>query len=267
MALLVPTGTKQEANSLVLISSEDRLPGNSISSFYLPDQPNSTNLQYIEPISFDSILFIETLTTSNNSFVVNGVTITLTPGYYNVSSNQIETEIQTQLNGALGPIVFTVTNVSNIPNVERVNITSTAPFTIDQASLRFMRATGLFAFVVPSTNQTFNYTILTPTAYFDVVASQIHRGVADDSSSGIVNGVLFRIQLGTISTVLKDVVTLQQSDQKKIFFPQATAWPVVQWQLLDEWRTPIELQPNSIWWVILKTGYIVVQRNATGFNS
>jgi len=257
--MLVATGTEQEANSYIAISSEDRISGQPVSSFTLRSLPQSKNIQYVEPISFDSILYIDNVTSVNNKFVVNGTTITLTPGFY--SGGTFATELQTQLNAALGPIVFTVTDVTTMPNSSRFRIQATAPYTVDVVSARFARLSGIFVVTVPTVDQTFSYTLLTPSAYFDVVASQIHRGVPDDSSAGTVTGLLFRVQMGQIPFVLKDVVTLQQSTRKMIFFPQATEWPVVTWQLLDEWRTPLECQPNSVWWVILRNKYVQVQTN------
>lgn len=257
--MLVATGTEQEANSFIAISSEDRITGQLLSSFNLRTLPQSKNIQYVEPISFDSILYVDNVTSSNNFFTVNATTITLTPGFYN-SGATFAAEVQTQLNAALGPIVFTVTDVTTMPNSVRLRIQATAPYSVDDVSLRFARLSGIFV-TGATVDQTFSYTLLTPTAYFDVVASQLHRGVPDDSSSGSVTGLLFRVQMGQIPFVLKDVVTLQQSGEKKIFFPQATEWPSITWQLLDEWRTPLELQPNSIWWVILKNKYVQVQTN------
>jgi len=258
--MLVATGTVQEANSFIAISSEDRISGQDISSFSLRILPQSKNIQYVEPVSFDSILYIDNVTSSNNSFIVNGVTITLTPGFYN-SGATFATELQTQLNATLGPIVFTVTDVTTMPNSVKLRIQATAPYTVDTVSARFARLSGIFVVTTPTVDQIFSYTLLTPSAYFDVVASQLHKGLPDDSSSGSVTGLLFRVQMGQIPFVLKDVVTLQQSARKMIFFPQATEWPVVTWQLLDEWRTPLECQPNSIWWVILKNKYVQVQTN------
>ena len=70
-------------------------------------------------------------------------------------------------------------------NSARFRIQATAPYSVDVVSSRFARLTGLFV-VGATIDQTFSYTLLTPTAYFDVVASQLHRGVPDDSSSGTV---------------------------------------------------------------------------------
>lgn len=256
----VPTGTEQLCNTYVAINSNDRITGMPASQFNLRNQPLVNNIQSVTPVSFDGILFMENVTTRNNFFTVNGVLVTLTPGNY-PSPSDMAAQIQTQLNAALGPIVFTVTDVSAMPGSARFRIDATANYTIDITGPRFEWLTGLTVTTVPALTNTFNYTILTATPFFDVCASQLHKGLPDDSSSGTIRGLLFRVQTGQIPFVLKDVITLQQSSKKSLFFPQATSWPTITWELLDEWAQPVVLAPNSIWWITLATSYHQPQRN------
>lgn len=253
---------KQIVNSFVIISSENRRSGQLVSSFNTVATPQSHNLFAISPVSVDGQIYLQTINSRNNTFTMfAGVPalITLTPGIY-ASGSAMSGEIQTQLVTAFGGGSFTVTDTTSLNTASRFLITSTiGAFQITAINQYLNRPTGLYVMPAPAAvSFQFQYCSLAPTAYYDVVAKELHRGVtADDSGNGSVSGVLFRINPLPIPYIISNIVTLQQSYTKKLYFPINTQWPSVTWELLDEWGIPIIVEDGSIWWIILATEYYI----------
>jgi hypothetical protein len=252
----VEVNTEQYSNTLVLINSDDRIPGQPISKFNVRTQPLASNIIRVTPISFDFQLFINNITQYNHIFTVGPWTVDLPLRYYSYA--EYVTEISNQLTG-FDPN-FVVTDNSNLPGTMRLLIQNpVTPFIISVPNQQTTRLSGLYPFTVPVNSYQGAFTKLLPTYYFDVCAPELHRGLSDDDSNRTTYGVLFRVPTNEIPFVLRDVVVLQQSGQKHIFYPQRTAWPVITWSLLDEWGNPMDIQDGSIWWVSLTTTYIQSQ--------
>jgi len=261
----VPVRSEQESNSYVLITSDSRQSGESVSNFHTLTEPLAANIQSVVPVSFDGTnLFLNNITTRNNTFVVNAggpQTLTITPGNYG-SGATMAAAILAAFDTAFGPGNFTVTDISQIGTGARFRIATAFPsYQVTSVNTYLYRPTGIKVMSAAAATFDFDYTALSPTAYFDVCAREIHRGISDDASTPVTSGVLFRVNPLRIPYTISDVVTLQQSGKKYLFYPQRTSWPRTNWRLVDEWGLDLICEDGSVWWVSLATCYIQPQSN------
>jgi len=256
----ISPGSPVDCASYALISSEDRKSGDTVVDFSVDTSTFQTNIQYLIPVAFSGEIYLENANARNNSFRVNGILITIPPNGYNPAD--FMSTLQALLIALVDPS-FTVTNTASTYmqglNANRFTISAAIPFTVTNVNIYTSRWTGLFNQPVAGLTFQFNYTSLYPTNYFDVRAVGLSKGLNDSVSGSHSSDVMFRVNVSPIPLSLRDVVTLEQSSTKRIFFPQRVEWPTVRWQLVDEWGLPLIIQPNSMWWLTLTMSYISKQ--------
>lgn len=203
--------------SFVFVRSDNRQSG-SVNNLQLSKPFSISQPSHIKPVSFRGRLFVENVNTYNNTFTVNGVVITLTPGQYSIATFMVE--LKAELDLALGPIVFTVTNVSTFTGSNfRLRIQATAPYTIDDVTPQFTHLTGIEVSGA-TVDTTFGYMNLAYTDYFDVTSHEICQSTPIDQVAGKeVNSVLFRVPFDQFSMEIDEIAINDQSGKKDIMTP------------------------------------------------
>jgi|CXWL01.1.fsa_nt_gi hypothetical protein len=214
------TWTSQvEGNAYILVNSEDR-DGDSVSVAYFHATTYKAGL-FGSFISFRSNLFIENVNTYNNTFLVNGTTITIPIGSYSITT--FMTALKLALDTALGPLVFTVTNVSTMGgNNFRIRIQCTGPFSVDFASRAFEHLSGIDNSAA-SMDVTYAYTNLAYTDYFDVTFGNSGFIKAESDMNSFGSGqCIFRVPFNQFTMEVDKDYIIDQSSKKRYEFHEST---------------------------------------------